>query len=88
MTRKKFWCVFLTTLLAAFSGHAYTVTLAWTNSPTVTPELYQTGLMGSVDLVHWYLVLVRPYTVGDVQVTLTGRPAFECYKAFNRLNTP
>lgn len=61
----------------------YEVTLAWNCVPRVDADSFVTGLEASTNLVTWQEVAVLPYTPQTI-VTLTNRPPYEFYRAFNR----
>lgn len=64
------------------------ITLAWDCQVASAAAMnhWETGLTASTDLVHWVEAAVLAYpTNGSARVTLTNRPAFEFYRAFNRV---
>lgn len=62
------------------------ITLAWNCETNGYDDLscYETGLEASTDLRNWSEVAVLPYQSTN-RCTLTNRPTYEFYRAFNRL---
>jgi hypothetical protein len=59
------------------------VTIAWSNMPPLWNGV--TALEGSTNLVNWYTVWSAEAKVGDIVVTLSNRPTYEFYRAYNSL---
>lgn len=60
------------------------VTLAWDNVPRADATNCVTGLECSTNLLTWKTVVVMPY-VEHVLVTLSNRPPYEFYRAYNAI---
>lgn len=58
------------------------VVLGWDNAPIADADHYFTGVEGTTNLRDWYEVGRLPYSTSGT-LTLTNRPPFEFYRAFN-----
>ena len=58
------------------------LTLAWDNQPNDEAAYIITGIEGTTNLLDWYEVARVPH-VTNGSCTLTNRPPWEFYRAFN-----